>query len=270
MVLKAAVFDLDGVITKTSEIHFEAWKILFDALIKVNKSEGGEFTSDDYERYVNGIPRVKGVEMFMNSRKMNLPQLGDPNDPPWDMKSDITGSNTTIWAIGNAKNDLFNKVLHEKGVVVYEGTVQIIKDLLSMGVHIGVASSSKNCRPVLKKAGIDNLFESIVDGVDSEKLGLKGKPNPDLFLTCLQKLGGGKLHPSESILVEDAQMGVQAGRAGNFELVIGIDRGNNHEALEKGGAHKVIQDFSEITIDQLKDWFSQQSQTPSKSIDAQM
>jgi len=258
MALKAAVFDLDGVITKTSEIHFEAWKILFDALIKVTKcEEQREFSSDDYERFVNGIPRVKGVEMFMRSRKMNIPKIGLPDDDSWDMASDIN-SNASIWSIGNAKNDLFNKVLHEKGVIVYEGTVSIIKDLLKIGVHVGVASSSKNCRPVLKKAGIDNLFESIVDGVDSEKLGLKGKPNPDLFLTCLQKLGGGKLLPTESILVEDAQMGVEAGRGGNFQLVIGIDRGNNREALLKGGAHKVIQDFSEITINQLTDWFKNQ------------
>jgi HAD superfamily hydrolase (TIGR01509 family) len=202
------------------------------------------FTEQDYLTYVDGRPRIDGITTFLKSRGIEL-QQGDAKDDE-DME--------TVNGLGNRKNRFFNALLKEKGVVVYKATVELIKELKRMGVKIGVASSSKNCRAVLAIAEIESLFSVVIDGVVSESLGLKGKPAPDIFTKCAEMLG---VHPRESIMVEDATSGVQAGKAGDFGLVIGIDRakGRNRQPLLSAGADVVLDDFSQITSWHLNDFF---------------
>jgi len=248
--LRAAVFDLDGVITRTRDTHFQSWKKLFDDYLPLLDEKPKPFTPEDYDKYVDGRPRYSGVETFLKSREISLPH-GDPSDEPWD----TTCSQTTVCSLGNKKDDYFREVLEEKGVAVYESTVKVIKFLVARGISVGVASSSKNCKPVLKRAGLEKLFQAVVDGLDIEKQGLHGKPDPDMFLECLARLGNGKFSPNESLLVEDAQVGVEAGRNGHFGFVVGVNRGNNREALQKAGAHIVVDDFDEISEEMLAIWF---------------
>jgi len=254
--LRAAVFDLDGVITKTRDTHYQSWKKLFDCFLPLVDENPKPFTMEDYDKYVDGRPRYSGVETFLKSRNISLPQ-GEPSDEPWD----TTSSQTTVCSLGNKKDHYFNEVLDEKGVGVYESTLKVIKFLVGRGIPVGVASSSKNCKLVLKKAGLENLFEAVVDGIDREKQGFPGKPDPAMFLECLSRLG--KFDPKESLLVEDAQSGVEAGSNGHFGLVLGVNRGNNTEALKKAGAHIVVDDFDEILQDSqvLESWFAQGKQS---------
>jgi HAD superfamily hydrolase (TIGR01509 family) len=164
--------------------------------------------------------------------------------------------------LGNTKDGYFNDALHTEGAKVYDSTVETIKKLKAEGIKIGVASSSKNCRTVLDRANLTSLFDGVLDGVDLETEHIKGKPAPDMFLDCLmltcENTGIGKVEPGEAILVEDAQSGVQAGSRGHFGLVLGIDRGGNREALKKGGAHVVVNDFSEVDLPKLDKWIEAQ------------
>ena len=198
-----------------------------------------EFThADDYLSFVDGRPRYKGVEAFLKSRGINIP-FGEPEDEP---------GKETVCGLGNRKNEFFNKVLEEEGVGVYDSTIKLIKELLARGVKVGVATSSKNCVLILKKAGITNLFETRVDGVVSAELGLKGKPEPDIFTAASDNLG---VKHHRAIVVEDAVSGVQAGRKGNFGLVIGVARENNAHELKTNGADVVVEDLSEVTVDKI-------------------
>jgi len=178
----------------------------------------------------------KGAETFLKSGGINIP-FGEPEDEP---------RKETVCGLGNRKNEFFNKVLEEEGVGVYDSTIKLIKELLERGVKVGIATSSKNCVLILKKAGITNLFETRVDGVVSTELGLKGKPEPDIFTTASDTLGV-KYH--RAIVVEDAVSGVQAGRKGNFGLVIGVARENNAHELKANGADVVVEDLLEVTVD---------------------
>jgi len=247
--LRAAVFDMDGVITKTRDTHFLSWKKLFETFLEQTGKEPKTFSQEDYDKFVDGMPRYNGVESFLKSRAISLPH-GSPSDKPWEINS-----TATVCALGNKKDYYFNEVLEESGVQVYDSTVRVIKHLLKKGIFVGVASSSKNCKPVLKRAGIEELFSAIVDGVDIEEKGMKGKPDPDMFLECLSRLGNGKFMAEESMLVEDALMGVQAGRNGGFGFVVGINRGNNRESLLAHGAHVVVDDFEEVSNSDLDRWF---------------
>jgi len=256
MKLQAAVFDLDGVITHTRDLHFSSWKKLFDSFLLTIGVDDSPFEEEDYLMFVDGMPRYDGVRCFLKSRNIELPE-GEPTDKAW---KESDGLVTTVCALGNNKDKLFNEELEKKGAQVYESTVEIIKDLIKRGIVVSVGSSSKNCLPILKKTGLLDLFSAVVDGVTLEKEHLKGKPQPDMFLRALElscESKGIKIPPEKAMLVEDAQSGVQAGRNGHFGLVIGIDRGKNRDALLKGGAHLVINDFAEVTVAQLDSWFGE-------------
>jgi len=241
-----AVFDMDGVITKTVVVHSSAWKDTFDEYLRgreaKHKEPFSEFTQDDYLTFVDGRPRYKGVESFLVSRGIAIP-YGGPNDEP---------GRETVCGLGNRKNELFNAKLEDKGVPIYESTIQLVKQLLLSGIRVGVATSSKNCARVLEKAGIADLFETRVDGVLSAALGLHGKPESDIFTKACDNLGV-KYH--RAMIVEDAISGVQAGAKGCFGLTLGVARESNAEELRRNGADLVVTDLSEISLDDIDNWF---------------
>ncbi len=244
----AVVFDLDGVITKTALVHSAAWKKMFDAFLldlsRRTSTPFREFThANDYLPYVDGKPRYKGVESFLESRGIKLP-WGDPSDE--EVKETICG-------LGNRKNRAFNDVLESEGVEVFDSTVQLIHRLKGEGIRIGVASSSKNCEAVLIAAGLIGLFEARVDGVVSAELGLHGKPEPDIFTTACDLLG---VPYDRAVIVEDAVSGVQAGARGNFGLTLGIAREDNARELLENGADIVVTDISEIGFEGIVEWFN--------------
>lgn len=218
------LFDLDGVITPTAEIHENAWAELFAPW---------EFTQSDYIIFVDGKPRYDGVRSFLASRGIELP-AGDPTDAPGD---------DTVCAMGNRKNVLFTDVLERDGISPFPGSMAILELLLATGVPSAIVSSSRNAVPVLAAAGLAERFEIVVDGLVAADAGLNGKPAPDSYLLGAQKLG---VEPARTVVVEDATSGVAAGAAGNFAVVIGVDRGAGAEALLEHGATFVVNDLSEL------------------------
>lgn len=244
---KCAVFDLDGVITQSASIHSEAWKTMFDEYLKVWSAEKGvafvEFTNEDYLEHVDGKPRYQGCKAFFDSRGIELP-FGDPSDGP---------AVISICGLGNKKNALYQSILGEKGAEVFPSSVAFVKELKRRGIRIGVASSSANTKMVLEKAKLTDMFETRVCGIVSAELGLKGKPNPDIFVTAAKNLG---CEPAETVMFEDAIAGVQAGKAGKFGLVLGIAREISPEQLKANGADLVVKDLAEITVDEVDAWFA--------------
>lgn len=245
----AAVFDLDGVITFTARIHAAAWKELFDDYLRSRQKRFSEafrpFDSEaEYRAYVDGKPRYDGVAAFLASRGIHLEQ-GTPTDSP---------DRETVCGLGNRKNDLFNAKIEELGVDVDEDAVRFVRELRDCGVNVGLASSSKNAISILRRVGLLGLFEAIVDGVVSGKRGLRGKPEPDIFLTCLRQMKPA-LDPKRAIVVEDAISGVQAGASGGFGLVLGVDRGNDAERFLQNGANWVIRSFREVDVEKLNRYF---------------
>lgn len=245
----AVIFDLDGVITLTDSLHFAAWKKVFDDFLE-SRAEAGEdgrsfrpFTEEDYHAHVDGRPRHDGIRTFLASRNIELPE-GDPDDPP---------DRETIRGLGNRKNAVFNERLAREGVEVAPGAVRLMRDLERSGVSLGLASSSKNARRILEVAGLDALFDGVVDGIVSEDLDLRGKPAPDIFVECLARLGGSD--PTTAVVVEDAVAGVEAGQAGGFGLVLAIDRGNDAIQLRERGADWVVEGLDGITVEDLRSWF---------------
>ena len=248
LTFQSVIFDLDGVVTKTAKVHAHAWKKTFDEYLglreKRDKEPFNEFTYQyDYLNYVDGKPRYQGVNNFLESRGIHLP-FGDPSD---------STDKETICGIGNKKNKLFNELLQKEGAEVFESTIRLIKSLKENGIKIGVASSSKNCLPILKSVKLEHLFETRVDGVVSAELNLKGKPEGDIFVTAAKNLG---TLPENSVVVEDASSGVEAGRNGGFGLVLGVARENNKSELAKYGADIVVPDLAEIDIQIINNWFS--------------
>jgi trehalose 6-phosphate phosphatase len=245
---EAAVFDLDGVITFTARVHAAAWKELFDSYMREREKRFGEpfraFDPDDYRTYVDGKPRYDGVTAFLSSRGIKLGR-GTPADPP---------AKETVCGLGNRKNDLFNAKIKELGVDVDQDAVRFIRELRECGVHVGLASSSKNAVSILQGVGLLDMFEAIVDGVVSEQTGLRGKPEPDIFVTCLRQMDA-STNPRRAMVVEDAISGVQAGSAGGFGLVLGVDRDDNADELLQHGANWVIRSFREIDPGKLTDFF---------------
>jgi beta-phosphoglucomutase family hydrolase len=244
----AVIFDMDGVITKTAIVHSLAWKRMFDEYLKFREIEYNETFCEfshvnDYLPFVDGRPRYKGVENFLKSRGINI-SFGDPNDEP---------RKETVCGLGNRKNEFFNKVLEEDGVEVYDSTIELINDLHKNGIKVGVATSSKNCVVILEKAKILNLFETRVDGIVSAEMGLKGKPEPDIFTTAADNLG---VTYNRSVVVEDAVSGVQAGSKGKFGLTLGVAREENIKELKAAGADLVVEDLSEIRLDDINNWFA--------------
>ena len=238
--IEAFIFDMDGVITDTASTHAAAWKRLFDEYLKrIASRSQTEFTpfeiDRDYYVYIDGKLRYDGVLSFLNSRGIDLP-YGDPEDRI---------DRETICGLGNRKDKYYHQYLKSRGVNSYQSSVQFIVNLRSHDVCTAVISASRNATLVLKAANVLELFNVKVDGVDSAKLNLRGKPHPDIFLEAARRLN---VLPEHSIVVEDALAGVEAGRKGNFKLVIGIDRAGHGELLKSHGADIVVPDLSQLNI----------------------
>jgi beta-phosphoglucomutase family hydrolase len=236
--VKACLFDLDGVLTQTAKVHAAAWKTMFDAFLRDRATARGErFVAfdpvRDYNEYVDGKPRYEGVRSFLASRGIDLPQ-GTPDDPP---------TAETVDGLGNRKNEIVLKLIHEQGVQPYEGSVRYVHAVKQSGLRRAVVSSSTNCRDVLRAAGIEDLFDAVIDGAVAEREQLKGKPAPDTFLAGGRAVG---TEPAEAAVFEDALAGVQAGRAGGFGLVVGVDRVGQADALRAHGADIVVRDLAEL------------------------
>ena len=234
----AVLFDLDGVITDTANIHAACWKFTFDTFLKRHSSESGnEFIpfdiESDYLLYVDGKPRYEGVRDFLNSRDISLEE-GSPDSPAHEQ---------SICGIGNRKNELVNIAIESKGVDVYPSSLDFVEKIIKSSIKTAIVSSSRNCETILKSAGILNLFPVIVDGNVAEKLKLSGKPSPDTFIHAAKELG---VKPEKTVVIEDAISGVQAGKDGKFGLVIGVARKNNVEELSENGADIVVKDLGEF------------------------
>lgn len=236
--IRACLFDLDGVLTQTAKVHAAAWKEMFDDFLEQwSEREGQAFvpfdSHDDYNRCVDGLPRYDGVRTFLRSREIDLPE-GEPDAPP---------ASETIRGLGNRKNELVLQLIREKGVEPYEGSVRYAKAVRDAGLGSAVVSSSTNCKDVLRAAGIEDLFETVVDGIVAEEQGLKGKPAPDTFLAAARTLGA---EPAEAAVFEDALGGVEAGRAGAFGITVGVNRVGQADALKEHGADVVVDDLAEL------------------------
>jgi beta-phosphoglucomutase family hydrolase len=234
----AVLLDLDGVITDTASVHAACWKQMFDEYLQKRVTLRGEVfrpfdIATDYRLYVDGKPRYDGVRDFLTSRGIRLPE-GNPDDPP---------QAETVDGLGNRKNDLVNKIIEEKGVEPYEGSVELIRQLRDREFKIAVVTSSQNCTAVLKAAKLDHFFDVQVDGNVIHAKHLAGKPAPDSYLAAAKLLG---VEPSRAVVIEDALSGVEAGRNGNFGLVIGVARKGNADELRRHGANLVVNDLREL------------------------
>ena len=239
--VRACLFDLDGVLTRTATVHAAAWKEMFDGYLRERAARTGEEFVPfdpvaDYTRYVDGKPRYDGVRSFLIARSIELPE-GGSGDPP---------GAETVRGLGNRKNELVLRMIREGGVEVYDGSVRYLEAARAAGLRRAVVSSSANTRDVLVTAGIEGFFEARIDGVVAEREGLKGKPAPDTFLVGARALG---VEPGEAAVFEDALAGVAAGRAGGFACVVGVDRVGQAEALREHGASIVVSDLSELLED---------------------
>jgi beta-phosphoglucomutase family hydrolase len=237
----ACLFDLDGVLTQTAKVHNAAWEEMFNDFLRQRAEHTGEpfvpFDPDkDYREYVDGRPRADGVRTFLASRGITLPE-GAPDDP---------GSAETVNGLGNRKNERLLRRIHDFGVQPYPGSVAYLKAARDAGLRRAVVSASANCQEVVAAAGIEDLLEARVDGVVAEREGLRGKPYPDTFLAGAKLLG---VPPEKAAVFEDALAGVQAGRAGGFACVVGVDRTGHPDALREHGADLVVQDLAELLQD---------------------
>ena len=234
----ACLFDLDGVLTDTASVHTKAWKAMFDDYLRQRAERAGEefvpFDPDsDYRQYVDGKPREDGVRSFLESRGIELPE-GEPDDPP---------DKETVNGLGNRKNDAFQKTLHEDGVKVFDGSRRYLEAVADAGLASAVVSSSANTRDVLEIAGIDQFFQQRVDGVTLREEHLEGKPAPDSFLRAAELL---EVEAGAAAVFEDAISGVEAGRAGNFGFVVGVDRVGQADELRRNGADVVVTDLADL------------------------
>jgi beta-phosphoglucomutase family hydrolase len=246
---KGVIFDLDGVITRTARVHALAWEATFNEFLeRYAEREDKPYLpfdkSDDYSQHVDGKPRMEGVKAFLESRGIQLP-FGSMDDEP---------GKETICGLGNQKNRFFRNLLEKEGPEVFKTSIAFVRQLKQKSVRVGVASSSRNCRLILELAGLVELFETIVDGNTSDELQLRGKPDPDIFVVAAHNLG---LLPGQCVVVEDAIAGVQAGKRGNFGLVLGVARNIKGQLLKRFGADKVVQDLGEISIPEIEQWFHQ-------------
>ncbi|MFE9621383.1 HAD family hydrolase [Streptomyces sp. NPDC006527] len=233
--IQACLFDLDGVLTRTAVVHAAAWKETFDAFLR--EREGAGFrpfdTAGDYDEYVDGRPRADGVRTFLASRGIHLPE-GDPGDPP---------DAGTVHGLGNRKNELLLEKIRTDGVEAYEGTLRYLEAVRARGLRTAIVSSSANTLDVLRSIGAEDLFEVRIDGVVAAERGLPGKPRPDTFLAAARDLG---VEPSLAAVFEDALAGMDAGRAGHFGYVVGVDRVGQTDALYAHGADVVVKDLAEL------------------------
>ncbi|MBE0416899.1 MAG: trehalose-phosphatase [Coriobacteriia bacterium] len=236
----AVIFDMDGVITDTADLHAEAWKLLFDDVLREHAETTGEpfepFDIDhDYLRYVDGKARYDGVRSFLASRGIELPE-GSDDDPP---------SAATVHGLGTRKNDYFLAAIDRGGVEAFPAAVELVRGLREAGVATAIISASRNAAGVLAAAGVDGLFDARVDGDTAAELGLPGKPDPAVFLEAARRLDA---EPARAVVVEDAESGVEAGEAGGFGLVIGVDRTGRPERLLESGADVVVNDLTQVKV----------------------
>ncbi len=239
--IDAVLLDLDGVLTKTAVLHATAWKQVFDDYLSERTGSGAEPSRPfdieaDYRKYVDGKPRYEGVESFLRSRGISLP-YGQPDDPP---------DRLTVCGLGNRKNEVYRQRLKEGAVEVYETSLDFVRRAKAQELRVAVVSSSKNCTAVLEATGLTGLFDAIVDGVEIARLGLRGKPAPDMYLEAAKRLG---VEPGRAAVVEDALSGVKAAHAGGVGLVIGIDRAGRPRGLIESGADIVVSDLKDVSFD---------------------
>jgi len=236
--IKACLFDLDGVLTQTAKVHARAWKEVFDAFLEERaRSTGSAFRPfdevRDYDEYVDGKPREEGVRSFLASREISLPD-GSEKDPP---------EAETVHGLGNRKDRLFLQLIHTQGVQAFEGSVQYLHAARDARLRLAVVSSSRHCGEVLRAAQLQGLFDAQVDGKVAHARGLAGKPAPDTYLEAARMLS---TTPPQSAVYEDALAGVEAGRAGGFGLVVGVDRAGQAAALREHGADIVVKDLADL------------------------
>jgi beta-phosphoglucomutase family hydrolase len=235
---RACLFDLDGVLTQTAQVHAAAWKEMFDEFLRRRTgARDARFVPfdavEDYEEYVDGKPRYEGVASFLASRGIRL-EDGSPGDPP---------EAETVHGLGNRKNEIVLARIRRDGVEAYRGSVEYVGAARAAALRTAVVSSSSNCRDVLAAAGIGMLFEAVIDGALAERERLRGKPAPDTYLAAARELG---VEPAAAAVFEDALAGVEAGRAGRFGTVVGVDRLGQADALRAHGADVVVGDLAEL------------------------
>jgi beta-phosphoglucomutase family hydrolase len=231
--IRACLFDLDGVLTRTATVHFAAWKRTFDEFLSRFAPDQPEFSQLDYNRYVDGKHRADGVRGFLASRGITLPE-GSPGDPP---------EAATVQAIATRKNDMVLRELDEHGVEIYPGSVRYLRAVKGAGPATAVVTASANGEKVIAAGGFAELIDVRVDGLVAARDGLRGKPEPDTFLAAARLLG---VEPAAAVVYEDAISGVEAGRAGGFGYVVGVDRVGQAEALKAAGADVVVTDLEQL------------------------
>lgn len=235
---RAVILDMDGVVTRTAALHAKAWKDTFDAFLAQRSPRPGEdltpFDIDgDYRLHVDGRPRFEGIRAFLAARGIRLPE--------GDLDSD--GDAETVHGLGHRKNAIFRAMLDRDGVETYPDAVARLDEWRRQGLRTALITSSRNGRAVIEAAEASDLFDTIIDGVDAERAGLRGKPAPDVFVEAARLLG---VEPREAIVIEDAIPGVEAGRAGGFGLVVGVARDSRAAALREHGADVVVRNLLEF------------------------
>lgn len=236
---QAAIFDMDGVVTRTATVHARAWKEMFDAFLQAHAERTGTpfapFDEEtEYWEHVDGLPRQEGVRRFLAARGIDLPE-GEEDDPP---------EHDTIHGLGRRKDALIQAVIERDGVEVFPDWLERVRQWRAAGVRTAIVSSSRNCRRMIQAAGIETLFDARVDGETARELGLRGKPDADIFLVAAERLG---VAPGQSVVFEDAISGVQAGAAGPFALVVGVARHDNHDVLRAHGADVAVAALTELS-----------------------
>ncbi len=231
---RAVLFDLDGVVTPTAEVHQVAWRQVFERVLpQVASGDQRTYRDDDYPVHIDGKPRYDGVASVLAAHDVSIPR-GSPDDLP---------GIDTVCAIGNMKNDAFLEVLKRDRISPYPGAIALLDRLDSLGIRSAIVSSSRNATEVLRAAGISDRFVTIVDGNVLADEGLSGKPDPDPFLAAADRLS---VQPSDAVVIEDALSGVVAGAAGGFGLVVGVDREDRADALTDAGADIVVSDVGDL------------------------
>ena len=238
----AVIFDMDGVMTDTAVVHADAWKRLFDEYLEERHRRTGESwkpfdAGEDYRRFVDGKPRYDGVDSFLRSRGVALP-WGDPSD---------ASDRETVCGLGNRKDGYFRESLRQAGAKSFSSSVALVRALAAAGIRTAIVSASRNMTEVLDAARVSDLFTVRVSGVDADRLGLSGKPDPAIFLEAARRLD---VRPDRAAVVEDALAGVEAGRRGHFGLVVGVDRLDQAEALRAAGADVVVRDLGDLLQDE--------------------
>jgi alpha,alpha-trehalase len=238
--LDAILFDMDGVVTRTATLHAAAWKQTFDDFLRTRSAFLGPLEpfnpESDYRLYVDGKPRYDGVISFLGSRGLSL-AFGKPEDAPGE---------ETVCGLGNRKDVLFKSVLDREGVEVFESTVDLLRSLRAAGLKTGIFSASRHAKEILAAAHVLSLVDGTLDGIDAEELRLRGKPQPDTLLELARRLGSG---PARTAIVEDAIAGVQAGRAGRFGLVLGVNRASHPGILLENGADFEVTDLNNVVLE---------------------